>query len=183
MYSIKTIFKESIPVLVICMAISIGAGFVMNMNDELLFTLPGILVVIPSFINMNGSILSILSSRISSALHMGLIKPKLKKTKTLDKNLIITFFDSIVSFLLLGIIAGAFNLVLGIPSVEFMIFPIITLVAGLLSIAFLSILSITFSYVSYSKGIDPDNWVIPALTSIGDFVGVVLLFVVLGLFV
>ena len=148
MYSIKTILKESFPVLVIGAAISIGAGLILNSNNELLFALPGLLVVIPAFINMNGSILSILSSRISSALHMGLIKPKLKTTKTLNKNLIITAFDSFVSFLLLGFIAGGFNIFFGIPTVDFWIFPFITLTAGLISITLLSVLSITFSYVS-----------------------------------
>ena len=183
MYSVKTILKESFPILIIGAAISIGAGLILNTNNELLFTLPGILVVIPAFINMNGSILSILSSRISSALHMGTINPKLKRTKTLSKNLFITAFDAFISFLLLGFIAGAFNLFLGIPSIDFWIFPFITLIAGLISIALLSALSIVFSYVSYSRGIDPDNWVIPALTNIGDFVGVLLLFLVLGLFI
>ena len=118
MYSMKTIFRESFPVLVICMAISIGAGFVMNMNGKLLFNLPGILVVIPSFVNMNGSIVSVLSSRISSALHMGLIKPKLKRTKTLDKNIIITFFETIISFALLGLVAGGFNMIIGVASID-----------------------------------------------------------------
>lgn len=183
MYSIKTIIKQSFPILVISMAISIGAGLIMNANSELLFSLPGLLLVIPSFINMNGSILSILSSRISSALHMGLIKPKLKRTKTLNKNVMITFFDSFVSFTLLGFIAGIFNMFLGLPGIDLFIFPIITLTAGMISISLLTVLSIIFSYVSYSKGIDPDNWVIPALTSIGDFVGVFLLFMILGLFI
>lgn len=182
-YKLKTILKESLPALVLCSAISIGAGFVLYSNEEILFSLPGILVVIPSFINMNGSIISILSSRISSALHMGLIKPRLKRTKTLNKNVLITFFDSVVSFLALGFIAGFFNMILGISGLDFFIFPIVTLVAGFVSIALLSFLSILFSYLSYSKGIDPDNWVIPILTSIGDLVGVFLLFLVLDLMI
>ena len=149
----------------------------------MLFALPGIIVVIPSFINMNGSILSILSCRISSALHMGTIKPRLKRTKTLDKNLMMTFLEAIVSFAALGLIAGIFNLIFGIPSVDLLIFPVVIVVSGMISISLQSVLSILFSYVSYSKGVDPDNWVIPALTSISDFLGVFLLFAVMGLFV
>jgi mgtE-like transporter len=183
MYSLKTIIGESLPFMIMSAAISIGAGYVLNLNSEMLFALPGIIVVIPSFINMNGSILSILSCRLSSALHMGLIKPKLKRTKTLDKNLMMTFLESVVSFLALGLIAGTFNMIFGIPSISLAVFPAVIAIAGMISISLQSVLSILFSYVSYSKGIDPDNWVIPALTSISDFIGVFLLFVVLGLFI
>ena len=183
MYSLKTIVKESLPFMIVSAAISIGAGYVLNINSNVLFALPGIIVVIPSFINMNGSILSILSCRISSALHMGTIKPQLKRTKTLDKNLMMTFLESVVSFTVLGFIAGIFNAVFGIPSIGLLVFPVVIVVAGMTSISLQSGLSILFSYVSYSKGIDPDNWVIPALTSISDFLGVFLLFVVLGIFI
>ena len=59
-----------------------------------------------------------------------------------------------------------------------MVFPFIILIAGFLTTVVLSIMSVVFSYVSYSKGIDPDNWVIPILTSTGDFMGILLLFMI-----
>jgi mgtE-like transporter len=174
-YSMKNIMKESLPMLLIAGAVSMCAGLILHNNNDVLFALPGILAIIPSFNNMGGSITSVLSCRLSSALHLGMINSKLKKTKTLERNVAATFIISIVSFFVLGFVAWGFNTMLGLKTLGAAVFPLVTLTAGLVTVAILSVLSIIFSYVSYSKGIDPDNWVIPILTSIGDFIGVLLL--------
>ena len=107
MYSLKTILKESIPIFVLVVIISISAGLVLSFNIGLLSILPGILVIIPSFNQIVGGIASILSCRISSALHLGLIQPKLHRTKTLNRNITATYVTAIISFLLFGIIVSA----------------------------------------------------------------------------
>jgi mgtE-like transporter len=180
-YSMKTILKESFPMLLVAGAISICAGLILHSNGELLFTLPGILAIIPSFNNMGGSVTSVLCCRLSSALHLGTINPKLKKTKTLERNIFATLIITTVSFFALGLAAGGFNMLLGLRSLSILAFPLVTLAAGFVTVAILSALSVIFSYISYNRGIDPDNWVIPILTSIGDFVGVSLLFLILTL--
>jgi mgtE-like transporter len=180
-YSMKTILKESLPIILIAGAISICAGVVLHNNSNLLFTLPGILAIIPSFNNMGGSITSVLCCRLSSALHMGMIRPKLRRTKTLERNIFATLIITVISFLALGLAAGGFNMLLGLKSIDILIFPFVTLVAGFITVAILITISIVFSYLSYSRGLDPDNMVIPLLTSIGDLVGVLLLFLMLTL--
>jgi mgtE-like transporter len=177
----KTILEESFPMLLIAGAVSICAGIVLHNNGELLFTLPGILVIIPSFNNMGGSITSVLSCRLSSALHLGLINPKIKKTKTLERNVLATILIAVISFFALGVAAWGFNTMLGLRSLDILTFPLLTLAAGVSTVVILTVLSILFSYVSYRRGIDPDNWVIPVLTSIGDLVGVMLIFIILML--
>ena len=177
-YSLKNILKESSPALVLAAAITLGAGLVLNLNKNFLSILPGMLIIIPSFNLMSGAITSVLSSRISSALHLGLIRPKVHMTKTLDRNIIATVVISILSFLAFGFIAWFFNSALGVSTAGIWEFSMIIFIAGFLSTMILSILSIIFSYLSYSKGVDPDNWVIPILTSMGDFMGILLLFVI-----
>ncbi len=181
MYSMKTILEESIPMLLLAGALSICAGMVLHSNGEILFTLPGILVIIPAFNNMGGSVSSVLCCRLSSALHLGMIRPKLKKTKTLERNVFATFIISIISFLALGLAAGGFNMLLGLKSLDILIFPFVTLAAGFITVVVLVTISVVFSYISYSRGLDPDNMVVPILTSIGDVVGVSLLFLILTL--
>ena len=183
MYSVKTILKEGLPVQIIAVLIGISAGLLMNMNRETFFMLPGILVIIPPFINMGGTITSVLSKRISSALHLGLIQPSMHRTRNLDKNLLSTAIVSIISFFSLGIVASIFNMLLGLESVSIFILPLVTLSAGLILVAVLSLFSVTSSYYSYSRGIDPDNWVIPALTGIGDFLGIFCLMFMLAIVV
>lgn len=182
-YSMKTIIKESLPMLLVAGIISVLAGLVLHNNGDILFVLPGILAIIPSFNNMGGSVTSVLSCRLSSALHMGLINSEIKKTKTLERNIIATLVISFISFLALGFIAWGFNTLLGLKGLSIVMFPLVTLAAGFVTVMLLSILSVVFSYMSYNRGIDPDNWVIPVLTSMGDFVGILILFIILSFMV
>jgi mgtE-like transporter len=175
----KTILKQSIPTLMLAGVVSVLAGLVLHNNGDILFMLPGILAIIPSFNNMGGSVASVLCCRLSSALHLGMIRPKLRNTKTLQRNITANLIIAFISFLALGLAAAGFNILLGLRSLDFIVFPLVTLAAGFSTILILVAITVVFSYVSYSKGIDPDNVVIPILTSIGDFVGLVLLFTII----
>ncbi len=182
-YSIKKILKEGTPSMLISAVISISAGYVLNSNNNLIMALPGLVIIIPSFINMNGGIASVFSSRLSSALHMGLIKPKMRDTKTLNRNVFVAIAISILSFLVLGAVANIFNFILGFKTISMVKFCFGVLLAGTLSILSLIGLSIALSYYSYSRGIDPDNTVIPILTSVGDFMGILCLFMIFNILI
>jgi mgtE-like transporter len=179
--NVKEIYKESVPVLTLAAAISIFSGLFLNKNEEVLRFLPGILIIIPSFIAINGNISSVLTSRLSSALHMGLVKPNLHRTKLLLRNVYSMLFISIVAFPVIGFVGGALNFLLGATEVGFILFPLITLTAGMVTTLILILISILFSYLTYRKGLDPDNVVVPLLTTIGDLVGISILLITTGL--
>ena len=179
-YKISRILKESTPVLVITVIISIIAGFVLNGNEQVLRSLPGMLIIIPAFLNMGGSMSGVLSSRLSSGLHLGYISPSFKKTKFLTRNLEASYLTGFISFLVLGFFAGFINISLGLQ-VNLLVFSLIILVAGMVTVIILSVLSVIFSYYSWSKGIDPDDVVIPLLTTIGDSIGIFFLFYIMSL--
>jgi len=180
-YSVKHMLEESMPVLVLATSIAVATGLVLSFNRDFISVLPGVLIIIPSFNQMNGAISSVLSCRLSSALHLGLIHPKLHRTKTLDRNVLATYLTALVSFSAFGLIAWMFNTALGTASTNIWVFMGIVLLAGMLTTVALSVMSIMLSYVSYRKGMDPDNWVIPLMTSIGDFMGISLLLITAGL--
>jgi mgtE-like transporter len=176
----REVFKESVPVLSVCAAISVFSGLFLGKNEELLKVLPGILIIVPSFIAINGNVSSVVASRLSSALHMGLIKPNFRKSKTLEKNIYSMLVVSFAAFIFLGIAAGLANSFLGAAESSFIMFPLITLAAGLITVVTLMLFAIISSYIIYRKGIDPDNVVVPLLTTIGDFVGITVLLLITG---
>ena len=178
---VREIYKESIPVLTLTAAISIFSGFFLNNNEDVFKFLPGLLIIIPSFIAINGNISSVMTSRLSSALHMGLIKPNFRRTHLLMRNFYSMIFISLVSFPIIGIIAGALNTMLGGGAAYFTIFPLITFAAGMTTVLILIFVSMLFSYLTYRRGLDPDNVVIPLLTTIGDLVGISVLLIITGL--
>ncbi len=178
MINTKEVIEESLPVLSICAAISILSGLFLGKNEEMLRMLPGILIIVPSFMAINGNISSVMSSRLSSALHMGLIKPHFRKSRVLTKNIYAMIIISIVAFLLLGLAAAMVNSFLGAEYANIMIFPLVTLTAGLITVSILIFSSIFTSYLIYSQGLDPDNVVVPILTTVGDFVGISVLLLI-----
>ncbi len=179
--NVKEIFEESVPVLTLTAAISIFSGFFLNNNEDVLKFLPGLLIIIPSFIAINGNIASVMTSRLSSALHMGLIKPNFRRTQLLMRNFYSMIFISLVAFPFLGIIAGGVNIMFGGGAEYFMVFPIITFASGMTTALILIFVSMISSYLTYRKGLDPDNIVIPILTTIGDLVGISVLLIITGL--
>lgn len=179
-YTFKHIVMESIPVLILSSLIAIGAGLVLSRS---ILLIPGIIVMIPAFINMSGSLMSVLASRLSSALHMGLIHPRLHRTKTLDRNILAVFIISVISFLFLGFAGGFLMIFLGLGQINILLMSFMILLAGLITTAILVFFTVIMSYYLYKKGDDPDNWVIPILTSSSDFIGIVLLIFFVGLII
>jgi len=173
-YSFNRIVKESLPVLILSGIITIGAGLVLNSSEKMITAFPGIIIMMPAFINMVGGLMSVLASRLSSALHLGMIHPKLHKTKTLDRNIIAMIIISLISFTFLGIIGSILLTVLGLVNTNMVLFTFMVLVAGLLTTMILMAFTIVLSYYLFKKGDDPDNWVIPILTSVSDLIGVII---------
>lgn len=178
MIDTKEVIEESLPVLTICAAISIFSGLFLGNNLELLKALPGLLIIVPSFMAVNGNISSVMASRISSGLHMGLIKPRFHGSRVLQKNIYAMIIVAVVSFLILGAVAAGINTYAGAEAVNMMLFPAVTLTAGLITVLILMGGSIFTSYLIYRHGLDPDNVVVPILTTVGDFVGISVLLLI-----
>jgi len=172
MINTREILQESMPVLFLCAGISVLSGMFLGRNIELLRMLPGIVIILPAFNAVNGNIASVMSSRLSSALHAGLVKPRFTGSRLLSENVYSMLLVAVASFLVLGGAAAALDSLMGSEDVNLIVFPFVTLTAGLITALILILLSIFSSYLTYRHGVDPDNVVVPALTTIGDLVGI-----------
>ena len=81
------------------------AGISLAFYTDKILLIPGLLILIPGFMEMRGNISGSLASRISSLLHIGYLKPELKKTKTLMGNIISSYLLAVTVGLVLGIVA------------------------------------------------------------------------------
>src|SRR3989344_9704472 len=86
------------------------AGLALFSYKQELFLLPGLLILLPGFLEMRGSISGSFASRISSGLFVGVIRPQTHHlTKLFKGNIAASFVLAILVSLLLGIIAFIFN--------------------------------------------------------------------------
>ena len=179
-YSWKRIIKNSIPLLTITICIEIFAGQILQGNQQKLFLIPIFLISIPVINGVGGNIGSILGARLASGLHMGYIELNIR-----DKNMHENFFTSIllgvISYLILAIliyyIAYFGNIRLSVGLMEFVSVIVGT---GILLIFMVSLISILTAFWSFKKGLDPDDMVAPVVTTLGDTLGIIILFILIG---
>jgi mgtE-like transporter len=175
--SVKRIIAESLPVLCGCMVISLFAGCFLNKGLDKIKEFSIIVMMVPAINGIGGNIGSILGARLTSALHLGTIKPKFKKQRTLNRNLSAVIVIALGIFSFIAILFFPISYLGGASISTAAKIMLMFLMASLMLTALIVFLTILFAFVSFSKGLDPDNLVIPLITSIGDMMGIVCLLI------
>ncbi|MDH7508076.1 MAG: magnesium transporter [Methanomassiliicoccales archaeon] len=167
----RRILIECIPVLILCILLDIGAGMTIEHKLEELVAFPAILVMIPPFLEDANALGGILTARLASMLHMGLIKPRRIPGRIEIENFAIILILSLWVFTLVGISSHFVAELLGLSSPGLWAMLLISLLAGLLTILVLVIISYYIATLTFRFSLDPDNHSIPLTSSAIDFVG------------
>lgn len=149
------------------------AGIVLVAYTEQLLLLPGMLILLPGFLELRGNISGSFSSRLSSGLFLGVLHPKRFRDKIVIQNLLASFFLAFVISAALGLLAFGFTFALfGIVSYKILIIPIF---AGILANAVEIPLALFATFWLFSKGHDPNNIMGPFVSTTGDIVSILAL--------
>jgi mgtE-like transporter len=179
----KKIFKESIIVVLISSIVGLFSGTLLSSSEQVLASFPIILLVLPSLNSLIGDISTVLVSRLTSHLYLGTLSPKIQKSNRLQQDfygLLITILLSLAALIGLGYILGS---VTGIEIVN--PFLIVSILAIVILILFCSMFVFLFmgSIVIFRSGKDPNNFLIPIVTSLADFLTPLLIIIFILLFV
>jgi len=172
-YRAAKIIRESIPVLCICAAFEIAGGQVLNRS----LIIP-LLMLVPMINGVGGNLGSVLGARLASGLHAGYIQPVLGD-RELMKNIGTTLVLGLVTFACLSLVGYPVMRLLGSP-IPLVHLVAIVFIAGCLLTVIEIISCIGIAIISYRRGLDPDDVVIPIVTTIGDLMGIICLFVAIG---
>lgn len=179
-YSWKKIVRHGLPLLTICILIEVFAGQLLQINQQKLLLFPLILISIPVINGVGGNIGSILGARLASGLHLGAIELTIRD-KNMQKNFITSLFMGLITYVILAIliyyIAYIANIKMNIDVIEFVF---IVLGTGILLILLISVISVITAFLSFKKGLDPDDTVAPIVTTVGDTFGIIFLFILIG---
>lgn len=168
-------FKDILSSEIISIFGGLFAGFLLAIYTNQLLLIPGMLVLLPGFLEMRGNISGSFASRLSSGLLLGVINPNRVEKHVLYGNLFASFFLVIMVSFFLGMIALLFNyFVLGIFVWKILW---ISLLAALLA----NLIEIPSTYFTtlwlFKKGHDPNNIMGPFVSTTGDIVSIVALLV------
>jgi len=174
----RRIIKQSTPVLLISSALGISAGGFLNSSIETLIKNPSLLTLIPLFSGESGNLVSILGARLSSALHSGLIQPVLALKKITVRNFLIIITLAIIIYPTIGFLAELSSIAFGAAGLGFFNVISISTISGMILISVMLLVVFYISSISYKKGLDPDNIIIPISTSTTDSISSLILITV-----
>lgn len=148
----------------------IVAGALLASYTDRIDLVPGLFILLPGFLELRGNISGTLSSRMSSALHLGKMRPRVSGNPLLAANvlasiMLVLFVSSILGLLAYGFGAMAFS----IANLD--IIPISILAAVISSVIQLPA-TVLFCFWLFRRGYDPDNIMGPYITTLGDVVSV-----------
>jgi mgtE-like transporter len=167
----KRIFVHSAPVLIICILLDLGAGLTIEKQLTHLVAYPALLVLVPIFLEDSNALGGILTSRMSSLLHMGIMEKSKFPGKVSYENFAIIYIFAFWVFTLVSVTAHFVSLAIGLNSPGLV--PMITLglVAGLITVTVLNFLSYYVAVSTFMFSLDPDDHSIPVTSSAIDFIG------------
>ena len=168
----KAIVSNMFPLLIVLSIIVLFAGITLEDAEEMLERYGILAVMVPTMVDMGGNLGAILSSRLSTRLHLGTTEFD-PRDRELWANVIAILALAATIFTALAVGAFLLGTVLGIG------LPLSTLlVISLVSGMSVSVIAIGFSFAatvaSYRLGIDPDDTTIPIVTNVVDVFGMVI---------
>ena len=115
--------------------------------------------IYPALIGLVSDVGAVVGSTATTKLALGMLKPKLSSIGNHAKNILIAWIASIVMFVVLAFAALLVN---GIFTPAAFYSHVVTLlVANVIAVSLIVILSFAISILTFQKGLDPGNFVIP----------------------
>jgi mgtE-like transporter len=127
-----------------------------------------IYTIYPALINMVSDVGSVVGSTANTKLALGLLKPPFSSIKNHTKNISSAWAASLLMFTVVALISLAINRVFLLSSV--LDFMLIIWLSNIIAVAGIVILSYGISIITYRRGLNPENFVIPIETSFGTLI-------------
>jgi len=168
----KRIMKTTAPLISLMMFVEVAAGGLLNSMESVFIMLPAILAIVPGVNALAGNVGSIVGSRISSGLHLGSIDPSPLHPEVRE-NMEMSF---LVGLLERAITATALYFILPYLSIEvkmsFIHWLTIVLLAQAVALAVVIPMAVVVSVLAFRKGLSPNDFAIPVVSTVGDFMGI-----------
>ena len=165
---------EMTGVILLTPPLDILAGTVVEPRISRFALFPALLAIIPPLVSNAGALGGILSSRLSSKLHLGVLSPRAlpESPAILDAGLALAF--GLVAFTAVGVAGYLYGVIIG-KSLGAGIMIGGTLLAGMIATAAAIVVAYYVAILTARFGLDPDNHSVPIITSVMDLAGVLCL--------
>jgi mgtE-like transporter len=136
----------------------------------------GLLVLVPAFLAIRGSVYGSLGSRLSSGLHQGLVDPRFAYDDRIARAVTAALLNGVTASVIASVLAFALLTSLGRGVASLGTLVLIALAGGILAGVALAATILVVVFAGYRRGMNPDDLVGPAMTTAGDVFGMAALF-------
>lgn len=165
------VLRESLPVVLVAGVLSLVAGLLLEKQIRSLVTYPALLALVPPFLASAGALGGIVSNRLTSKLHLGVIEPTAVPSVGARNDITLAYTLALPVFALSSLVADVAAIIADLDSPGPVAMLAVALSGGALATTFAMGVAYWSAVASYRMGIDPDNVGIPLVTSSIDLVG------------
>ncbi len=164
---IKTIRESLIMLMVVAVLVAL-TGTIFKGINSFAQDRKEIYIIYPALINMVSSVGSVVGSTANTKLALGLLKPSFTSMKNHAKNILSAGLASFLIFTILALTSLAINHVFVFSGV--IDFLAIIWISNIISVIGIVLLSFGIAIVTFKRGLNPENFVIPVETSIATII-------------
>jgi mgtE-like transporter len=162
----QTIKEGTTVVIVSSLFGSLNGYFLSSMSGSLL-KYPGLVVLYPALTNALGNIGSIIGSTKTTSLALGIVESFMDEAKSAVSQ--VAKVESVA--LLMHAVFGVVTYLIAKPSApgaSLQMLVGVALISNLSTFAFIALIALGAAYLAFRRGLNPDNVVIPVITSLSD---------------
>ncbi len=171
----RRIVVESLPVLCGAGLLSLVAGVAVERNKADFLDATVLLVLLPGYLTTAGALGGILSNRLGTKVHLGLVEAARRPRGVALDDMRSMMLLAAPIFLLLGIVVGVAGELTGQTSPGFGVLVGVVVSGGLLASVVVAAMAYYGTLLVVRFGLDPDNHGIPIVTATIDVVGAITL--------
>ncbi|MDD3791645.1 MAG: magnesium transporter [Candidatus Bathyarchaeota archaeon] len=171
----RSIIKEALPTMILI-------AFIVNVTGTLLKGISNIAgdrreiyTLYPAIIDVIGDAGLVVSSAATMKLTLGILSPTFSSIKHHAKNIFSAWTSSLIFFVVLGVLSLMINSIFAFDSIMNLL--TLLVIANIIAFAANVIISYGISILSFKRGLDPDNFVIPIGNSIADALTTLAIFI------
>ena len=165
------IMRESLPILTAAGLLDLIAGITIEKRLDDFIEFPVLLVLLPGFLGTAGALGGVLASRLSTKIHLGLIRPGPVPRGAAGSDIAMIFSLSIPIFVASGVVAAIGGHLADLASPGLIDLVAVALIGGILATLCVVVVAFYSTIVAVRFGLDPDTYGIPVVTASLDFVG------------
>lgn len=178
------ILRESLPILAVAGGVSAMAGILLEKRFGSFSAFPALLVLVPAQLSSSGALGGILTGRLSSKIHLGVVIPQPVPGVQARGDMFYAYFLAVPVFAFNGFGAHFVGRALGQASPGLASMVAASMFGGLVAMLFVVALGYYGTILAVRGGVDPDTYGIPVVSSSVDFIGaftLILAIVLLGI--